>query len=301
MIFLGETFLSGAKTLNYTPTSCTDINNIKVENGIIDDVFVTELTDYAYTTTTPSEWEYTTILHAKFNDSLSAGSAEFSSVEIDSLRIKVREKGKNNWTTIYDIPVSSDEDLRFQKFYNFNRNGVTYEFALVPVVGKVEGAHRVDEVTSEFDGIAIMTKDVIYGTDYNITKSDTKREKTESVVQPLDSKYPYIVRNSQKNCTSGTTQASFFKVNEYCEYQNIPSYDYRKDVTDFMSNKDVKVLKFDDGRIFMIDIIDEISKSENGHENNIIVSFNWVEVGDVNNAQDLYDNNLIDVNPLEVI
>ena len=56
-----------------------------------------------------------------------------------------------------------------------------------------------------------------------------------------------------------------------------------------------KILKLNDGRIYLIKITGKPTDISEGHEDLRRISFEWVEIGDVNSEKDLYLNNLSDV------
>ena len=55
------------------------------------------------------------------------------------------------------------------------------------------------------------------------------------------------------------------------------------------------ILKIHDGRIWMVRASESISDSMDGHKDLRKISFNWVEIGDVNDMKTLYMNGFSDV------
>ena len=81
------------------------------------------------------------------------------------------------------------------------------------------------------------------------------------------------------------------------EYDVDNQFQYREKFYDWLNNGKAKILKLDDGREWIINITDSIQESANDHWKKVITTFDWTEIGQHNDAYDLYTSGLIDVNP----
>ena len=292
MIFLGYAFLSGKYTGDITPTCVSNIDRITLSNGIYDDLFVTK----NISSPPIRQWDFDTILWAKFNGDFHAGNVSYTMSQISGVRIKRRKKGSYVWTILVDIPVRKVEDLEFERFDRYAQARTTYEYTLTPLLGSTEGNMNINSIESDFDGMFIMEAKQGFETDLEI-RVETQRNHPSSVVNPLGGKYPFVIYNSEQNYDSGSATGLFALRNvENCDWDFDQSFIYRNQLNDFLANNRPKFLKLYDGRAWIVSVIDVITESESEHPDLILTTFQWVEVGKVDSSQDLYDNGLTDSN-----
>lgn len=286
MYFCGMTFYKDNKSSCSSTIDINNINSITLSNGIYDDLFITRNTN-----SLNKAWDFDTVLYALFNNDLLAGNISFAIETITSIRIKKREKGKLEWIRICDIPINSIEDLSFIKTYKYCKGNTDYEFAMVPVLNSnIEGDLSVSECRSEFNGVYLMESDTAIQMFINF-ESSQERNHNATTVQTLGRKKPFYITNGMSNYESGSINVSFISVDKNCVFDTNNNSLYRKSINDILTNKKPKILKFDDGRIYLIGIVDSISES-----NDYLLpisSIKWIEVGEAENEQDLYDNGLL--------
>jgi len=300
MQFLGYSFLGGKFSLDPTITNVKDINSIKLKNQICDDMYVTKDIS-SISSPLNSEWNFDTLLHAAFQGDCAAGNVGYALSSVSSVRVKIREFGKYNWVTIHEVPVSKAEDLTFDYYTNLCRGGDTnYEIAIVPIVNGAEGNYNINTVVSSFDGLFICEKGQYFGTNLDVVVTPT-RNRPSSVINPLTGQYPIVIYNTQQNYDSGTIQATYVMKNENGEYLKSTAYQYRNDLKDFLFNGQPKLIKCYDGRIWLSGISNNITEDVSNYnaEGYTKVTFTYTEIGDWSDGQDLYDNDIIDVNPSE--
>lgn len=293
MIFMGTTFCSGVNSLSVTPTDTSNINNLTIKNGIIDDLHITNDVSYAFTTT-PPEWGYETVLHALFDGNLHAGNAGFTIEQCSAMRIKRRKKGDFKWLTLFEIPISSVDDFSFERFEYYNRSKTEYEYGVFAVLNAVESSPDINSIECKFDGVFIVGKDKIFNTLLNIAHSE-KKNKPVGVINTIDKKYPVTVSNGNNNYYSGSVKGAFIELDQNtCEFKTEDSWKYREQLDDFLYDNQSKILKFENGQMWLVDIIDRQSDSNGGHPDFIESDFSWVEVGNCEDAEDLYNTGLLD-------
>ena len=116
------------------------------------------------------------------------------------------------------------------------------------------------------------------------------------VLQLLNSKYVSVVSNSDANYESGSITGSFIQIDDTSE--EVKPYEglhYRTQLKERLVNKKPLILKICDGRIWMIRVTGAPTDSLNGHRDLRTITFEWVEVGDINDMKALYENGLSDV------
>lgn len=292
-MFLGA-FLSLDTSIAATTLDTDMTSSIVIENGIYDDLFVDMNTDLEYSTTIP-KWDYTTVMYARFRNNLLAGNVDFTLATISELILKKREYGSYNWTTIFSKTIKSEEDLDF--FYNdiVVASNTRYQYAAVPVLGGAEGEYQVTNVDVSFDGCFIIDPTNGYKLIANLTRSSLSRNNPANIIEPINSKYPYVNYYSQSQYDSFTISGLFAPFNpNTCEFDSQNGWKYRKKVRDFLTNRRSKIVKLYDGQIYMASVVDAIQESIDGHPENVNMTINFVEVGDVNNGSDLYYHGFTD-------
>lgn len=296
MIFLGTTFCSDGNSL-FPPTIQ---NNVLLAIQIFDGTY-----NHLYLGTDTSmtindlndEWTYDTKINATFDKDFEAGNAGFSLKNTDHIVVRRREFGTMDWTVIHVQEVKTIKDLNVNIIDKYARSGIEYEYSVSSFVNGVENSYIINNVYSEFDGYYITDKDCLYGTVYNVDGCDTTRNVTNQVVEMLNSKYMNVVSNSALKCDRGSITGAFFKVDENGDINREDGMKYRNAVKDRLSNKKPLILKIDDGRIWMIKTSGAITDSMDGHRDLRNITFEWVEVGDVNDMETLYMNGFSDVEP----
>ena len=116
------------------------------------------------------------------------------------------------------------------------------------------------------------------------------------VFEPLGRKYPVVVSNSLINYETGSFTGTVLP-NDFLENHNFNALDMvneRKELLDFLTNKNAKILKDWNGNIWLIIIVNNpsISFQTNTSMKLADVSASWVEIGDYNSQKDLYEAGL---------
>lgn len=294
MIFLGyKSGLGDVHSGDETSTSIENIVNVKEQNSIIDDSFLTKDTS-SFVSPLNKTWDFNTILHATFQGNLLAGNVDFVVSQVSSIRVKRRIKGTYNWTTLFQVPISGINDLSFERFDRFCQAKTEYEWAFVPVINGVEGNLSINSIVSDFDGIAICEKDTTFLTPLDV-KYSRQRNRPSSLLNTIDGKYPVVIVNSQNCYDSGSASGVFIQLNEEtCDFDIDNGWKYRDNFLDFLSDGKPKFLKLYNSKAWLISIIDSPSENNDEHPDKVTTSFSWVQVGDINSSQDLYDNGLTD-------
>lgn len=296
MMFTGYGGCGGPHSIDTTMSYIKSIKEFLLQDGIFDEFYVTQRTDFKAGDSVPKIWDFDTIIHALFNGNLLGGNVEYTVDEVSKLRIKCREAGTYHWVTLYEIPLSKNADMRFERLDYYRKAGKTYEYAIVPVLADdYEGNYTTNTVLSDFDGIWLIDRDSAIHAELNVDLS-TNRNTKSNVIETSGSKYPYIYHYGDLNYVSGTVKAFFLEYNESMgDYDIDNAVDYRYIVESFLTNKKPKVIKHFDGRIFLAAVtgIDGIDESQ--HYKMPIHSFTFNEIGSTTSETDMYNAGLSDV------
>ena len=302
MFFLGNTFYSYKYCADTVPNSVTDITSIELSNGIYDNLFVSKNPDLEESPES-MVWDYDTIFYALFKGNLLAGNLGVSMNSLTSLRIKVRKKGEYDWLDVFDIPINSTDDLNAIRNYRYMRSNTEYEVAMVPVLnGVIEGNMNVTEVLSEFEGVFFMSRDAAVHAFLNVNYPNRQRNTGGVYVETMGRKYPFRIKNGKANYESGSISATFINYtiegNQY-KFDLDGGHIFRKSVNDFLTDGEPKILKTEDGEMWLCCIDGSIPQDAGSYYKVPTTTINWTETGDCESMSDLYANGFTDIDMSE--
>ena len=294
-MFLGTTFLGGNDTISPTITNVDNMTYVNITGCILDELYASYDMNTEQTTTFPTEWTYDTILHGTYDKTLDAGNVDYNVDNTSYIAIKRREKGDFDWNTIYVKQINTVDDFNISETDRTTRSNVIYQYAVVPYTNSGAGNYNVSkDVESKFDGIYIVSADKMYGTIIEPGSIDTTRNVPSNVVELLHNKYPKYVSNGKANYDTGSASGIFVPLKD-CQLDVYAGTEYRKDIIDFLSDRRPKLLKYFDGRIWLINVTGEITDSIANIWQLRNISFNWTEVGNCNSEKDMYRSGLSNV------
>ena len=111
MIFLGSMFCADIMSVTCTPTDIDNITKIELSDGVYDDLRVSKNVTDELKVTIPQEWDWDTILHAKFNGNVCAGNVNWRFDTVSHLIIKRKKTGDFKWITLETHKVETIADL----------------------------------------------------------------------------------------------------------------------------------------------------------------------------------------------
>ncbi|MCI8997307.1 MAG: hypothetical protein HFI30_16825 [Lachnospiraceae bacterium] len=304
MFICGSNFVGGALGCSLTPTGLKDLDYMELKNGIYDDLYVTKAVDFEMDETYEREWNFDTILWAKFNGNTNAGNVDWSVQTVSHLLLKSRNHGDFIWKTLFVKEINSREDFVVNYPDYFAASGATVEYAIVPVLYGTEGNYAISTATPKFTKLFLIEGDTVWGTDLTDGFCDTARSIPSSTVELLHRKYPIFIRNTIANYDTGACTGVMlpFVDEDACELAFDPPYDYQriryqKAFMDFLCDGIPKILKLPDGRIWIVQVTPDPTDTADTVYNNRQISWSWVEVGDVSSEEDLYYLGLSEVGP----
>lgn len=295
--FLNYNFFSDINALDNAPSNVESINNVKLTNAIFEHFNVTQNINTEVNTTIPTAWDYDTILDANFENNLNAGNVDFLVEQISAIKIKRRVQGTFDWLTLATIPINSVNDLNFVFNDLLNKNGIQYEYAFVPIIENVEGNYIIDTVFSQFNGVFIGDAQNIYKFLYEVEYGSNSRNQQVGIFEVLGQQYPVFVANGALSYESGSVTATILNDDfETTGVINRTAITQQKDaIKDFLTNKKAKILKDWNGNIWLCIVNSNINVTYKSNYGMGIpsIQFDWTQVGDASNQQDLYKNGIL--------
>ena len=297
--FVGYNFVSDGDALEPAPGLVEQVSKIHLTNAIYDHMNVSTDITTPVSTTKPTDWTYGTLIDVDFNGSLEGGNVDFLTETIDEIRIKRRKVGDTQWATL--TTIRTDEQASSLVFsYNdmLAQNNTMYEYALVPAFQGVEGTYDIhNTVLSQFNGVFIGDAEQIYKMYYEVQYGNVQRNQQIGTFQVLGQQYPVYVANGELSYDSGSVTATFlghdYELNGVIDREQIQLE--WKNFIDFLGNKSAKVLKDWNDNLWLVIITGNISTSYKPSYGMGIpmVTFNWTEVGDANDSDDLVTTGIL--------
>lgn len=295
MFICGSNFVGGALACALTPTGIENINYVELKNGIYDDLYITKAIDFELSHQCPQEWDFDTVLWAKFNNTTDAGNVDWNLETTSHIILKSRTEGNFEWKTIAVKEVNSTDDFVINYPDYFVASGQPVEYAIVPVLYGQEGIYASTSVTSKFDKMFLIEGNTVWGTEITDGYCDTTRNIPSSNVELLHRKYPIFVRNTIANYDTGNCKGAFVPLieEEGCELAYDEQYDYQRikyqrDFMDYICDSIPKILKLPDGRLWLIQVTPNPTDTANQAYNDREISWSWIEIGSVDSEEDLY-------------
>lgn len=304
MFICGSNFVGSASACAITPTNINNINYVELKKGIYDDLYITKAADFTIEQDCPQDWDFDTVMYAKFNNNTNAGNVDWNVATTSHIILKCRNEGEFRWKTIATKEIHSIDDFTLNYPDYFIASGQTVEYAVVNVLYGFEGNYSTSKITPKFNKMFLIENDIVWGTEITDGFCDTTRNIPSSTVELLNSKYPIFVKNGKANYDTGSCRGSLVPLakEESCQLAYDSQYDYQrityqKEFMDFICDGAPKILKLPDGRRWIVQVTPNPSDTANQTYNNREISWNWVEIGDVNSEEDLYYLGLSEVSP----
>lgn len=300
MYLMNYNFMADKSAIDPSPAYIPYANGIQITNAIFDHLNVTDNGTQIYNTDIPTEWETDTILDTNFEGNINAGNFDYSTRDLAGVRIKRRIKGTFAWITLYDIALENPNDLSFTKYDLLNQHGVTYEYAFVPyLLDGTECAYIIKEVESVLDGIFVCSPNSIAKFYGNLQYGNGSVANKTGLFEPIGSKYPIVVANANTQYYSGSLQAAAMSYNQLMndEFNRVEISKYIKALTDFITDKNTKVVKDWNGNLWLVATIDnpQIVYDNNVGMGKADVSFNFVEIGSASDQETLEAHGFINL------
>lgn len=281
------------------------LDTVKLENAIFDEIILStdiELSEF------PDEWNKSTKLHAKFQNSIVAGGLEYD-INKDNTEsvflIKRREVSDVLWTSvgyINSLDFILNEDLLNGSFIDRTAfPNEDYEYSIVSVFNgqEINSNFISASVCCYTDGIAISEIDKTYYTPIEIKLNGVTQNKGTTIVETFNNKYPFAFKNGITNYTTGSACGMFVPIIDECKFifdnetNNNTVWKYRQEFREWLCDGKPKVLKYYDGRTKLVSINDTVTDDDSEYNDKNITTFSWTEIGDITSTTDLIENGLM--------
>lgn len=264
---------------NVSSTSFT-----KVEmTHIVADELDADLGNKAFTTE-KGEWGDSSVFLATFNKTLECGNLSMGDTDVDTLRFKKRRKGELQWLLIDELPYDRNI-VAYEVLDRLARSNIDYEYAIVPVVGNIEGEPITNSIIANFEGLWISDAYESYNIFCEVEYGTIKHNVNISTIELLDSKYPIVIRG-ENDYSSGNISGRLLSKESWDEHKMNYSaeLDLRERMIRFLNNGKPKIIKNDKGRYYLVNTSNVEEKPYKYDNASITISFDWVEIG---NSEDL--------------
>lgn len=94
MFACGYNFVGGELACSLTPTGVENINYVELKKGIYDDLYISKSANFELVNKQPEEWDFDTVLWAKFNGNTSAGNVDWTLKTTSHIILKKQDRGE---------------------------------------------------------------------------------------------------------------------------------------------------------------------------------------------------------------
>lgn len=298
MMFFGDFFCGNEMSIPCTPTDINNITKVEISDAWYDDLRITKNIEEELSYAINQDWDWDTILHAKFDSTTSAGNVIWTFDTVSHLLIKRKKVDDFKWITLEVRKVENIDDFNLRNIDKTAIPNFKYQYAAVPIKNGVEGFYSTCEVDVKSNCLVILDRDSIWTTNITDNFLDNTSIVPSSKLKTMFGEYPTIIRNSDANYEEISINCSFFPTDEDgCTIifdDDKKRIEYNKKAKMFLRNGNFKILKGMSGESWLVDINTPPTDSADGYYKNRKISFGAVEIGNVENEEDLWEANLID-------
>lgn len=307
---VGQSVLLGADAIVPMLNNVYPLQIVEMRNGNFDYLHITKSLLNDFPVSIPLQWTANTIMNCTF-DNLQAGNLEYLSDSISKILVKRKRTdepyNETTWTTLFEIPVYDQSNLSFVINDFTNAYGATYVYQLVPVIVQEQGGVQIEveglgqdseEIESKFGGVFICDNDSFVRLYAGVTYGDMQTTQITGVHQTLGGKYPIIVANSNVKYHTGSVSGTILnqdygQPNEDSSaivgLDRVKIVKARQEVDEFLTNKKPKILKDDNGNMWLVIFVDDVNYTWFNEWGRGLgdISANWIEIGDATSGTDL--------------
>lgn len=318
MIFLNSFLGADELSLAPFPTDFGNATNVQIQNGYFDDLYASYDTTINVYKDIPTVWDFDTVLHAKYDVNINGGNVDFTFDTVTQIVIKRRQQENSKWITLYvqDLDPTAEENINDQlqiAGQDVTAKNANYIYAAVPLLNGIEGNYSIartidpDDTSIIYDYTPVSIKELllvdseaIYHTPIINGSVDITTNTATTFITTLNEKYPTVVRNGLYYYDTINVTGIFLPtVEDNCELlftDPIQMTIYNKAFRDWLHNNHPKLLKDENGNIWLVYI--ESGVSDSAYESNMSelreISFTCDEIGDCEDEEVLWNAGLID-------
>ena len=281
--------------------TCNPINNVDIftlTNGSFDEFHTTKDTSETDNGNTDrTEWGVNSVLLAKFQGDLSAGTISAYGYDIHQIEVRRRKKGEQNWQSYFAIDYNQDITT-YSVIDKFIGSEEVYEYCLCPIALDGNGNRLVGtnsdakEIDVTYDNTCIFDNTDSYNLIYDLEFGDITSNIGANIINTLGSQHPYVVYD-ESDYVSGNIK--FLLVSEESATGDIDVRSEKKlkdKILSFFNNKQPKILKHSDGTYMLIQIVGTPTLTPLNNPLGIYqLSFEYVQVGNIDDVNTLSNLN----------
>lgn len=263
------------------PTS--QIDEVVLGAGIYDRLFVSVDTTITDENQPPQHWQIKTIMDAKFENDLEAGTIDADGHIVTRIQIYRRNTKTSTLVLLGDFPY--DPAYNMYSFVDrLAENGATYEYIIVPVANDVIGELTPSQpIKVDYEGIWISDIENNFQLEYDFTLDTITHNKNYSKQEPLNGRFPIITFGMQQY-RSGSL--SFLPLSDEQklggkEIDGKTERLSREAVLNFLNRPTAKVIRNDNGEMVVVTVHDVSETPRSGSLIDISdIKFSYTEIGD---------------------
>jgi hypothetical protein len=269
-----------------------------IKGGQFDELHITKDNEQIDNNIEKTNWGINTVLLAQFKNNLLAGTMGIDGYDISQIKVMKRKKNETIWQTFFTLDYNDDVDL-YTVIDRLIESEEDYEYCLQPVAvddenNEIKGGITLpQEIYISYEKTHIFDNTETFDLIYNVTFGAITNQIGANTVETLSSPYPYVIYG-QSNYLKGNIECLLVSEESATGQIDIRSEkELRNKIITFLNNRRCKVLKKSDGIYMLIQIIGTptITPLE-GVLGVYQISFEYVEVGDINDAKKLSNINL---------
>ena len=286
-MFIGYNMF-GYGSLFDTIVGLPSYSRLEVYQGLLEEIYIDEDVDLVFVTTPPAGWAYSTVLMARFNETLEAGSISAGGYTIDGIKLQKRRWDALEWTDAGEFNYGGTENVVYEIYDKLIANNFLYEYSLIPLAADVTGNRIVaPAVEAEFEGVFLSDSNNNYQLLFDAKVDTINHIAPNAKFEPLNSKYPMVVYSNLDYAEWGIT-ATFISAHTVAD-QSDKQVNIRMEQADraqlmqFLKNKRPKIYRDMHGNLKLVSVIDNLSEEPNSHAPGIAtLGVKLVEIGEIN-------------------
>lgn len=291
-MIIGYDFLgyadNGTNGAYFDTPICTELlDELIMNEGTYDHVYVDLNTSVANTTEKPPMWNIQTVLSAGFTGDLDAGSVGADGFKVTHIQLYRSVYGSDQWELTAQFEYDEEYNV-YDYIDRYVQNGATYQYAIVPVANEVMGDMlKSDTVDVSYQGIFLTDRKENRRLEYDITLGEIAYTTSSSVNTPLNGQYPIVVFGNTNYRSGSLSTLPLSKSTIAMAGAGIDKMEEqinRNKWIDFINNRKAKVLRMDSGVLMLIITQNpKIAHKENDLLRDLAsISFDYMEIGSLN-------------------
>lgn len=297
-MFFGDFLCGNAMSIPCTPTDIDNIIKVELSDAWYDDLRITKNIEEELSSAINQDWDWDTILHAKFDFTTSAGNVIWTFDTVSHLLVKRKKVDDFKWITLEVRKVENIDDFNLRNIDKTAIPNFKYQYAAVPIKNGVEGFYSTCDVDVKSNCLVIVDRDSIWQTNITDNFLDNTSVTPNSKLETQNSLYPSIVRNTIANYEEITVNASFFPSEDEngCDIDlsdDKKLFEYNKKAKMFLRNGEFKILK-SNGQSWGVYITAPPSDTAQDNYKNRKLSFTATETFNIEDEEALWEYGFLD-------